>query len=92
MPVEAPVTTASLRVSGIDLLPLCHAGLQHDFDAAILLFAEGFVEFGTLVETDAVRDYKGGIDLAPLDPLYELREVMLHRGLRHSQRQTAIEC
>jgi hypothetical protein len=55
IPVEASVTTASLRWdSGIGCL--LHARLQDDLDAAVLLVAETLVKLGPLLKRGGVRD------------------------------------
>src|SRR3954469_5477206 len=45
------------------------SGLQHDFDAAVLLVAENFVHLGPLLEAHGVGDDEGRIDMALLDEL-----------------------
>src|SRR3954452_2679810 len=68
IPVEAPVTTASLRWLS-DMDRLLHTGLEDNLDAAVLLVAEGLVEFGSLFERGCVGDDEGRIDVAVLDAL-----------------------
>src|SRR5256885_13552275 len=41
--------------------------LHHDLDAAVLLVAEGLVEFGPFFERCPMGDDKGRVDLALLD-------------------------
>src|SRR4051812_16908030 len=62
-----------------------------DLDAAVLLGAKCLVKLRSLFERGAVRDDEGRIDLAFLDPFEKLGQVMLHRGLRHAERQSAID-
>src|SRR5882757_6314457 len=65
--------------------------LHDDLDAAVLLGAEGLVELWALFESSAMRDDEGWVDLALLHPLKQLRQVMLHRGLGHSEREAAVD-
>src|SRR5215207_2948733 len=67
------------------------SGLQDNLDAALLLVAKFLVELRSVLEARAVGYDKGGIDLALLDEREELRQVMLDRGLRHAEGQTAID-
>src|ERR1700704_843385 len=68
IPVEAPVTTASLRWVA-DMGRLLHAGLEDNLDAAVLLVAKSFVKFRPFFERGRVGDDEGGIDVAVLDAL-----------------------
>ena len=88
--VEAPVTTASLRWVS-DMGRLLHTGLEYDLDAAVLLVAESLVKFRPFFERRGVSDDEGRIDVAILDALQKLRQVVLDRRLRHPERQSPID-
>src|SRR3954451_15585333 len=90
IPVEAPVTTASLRWLS-DMGRLLHTGFEDNLDAAVLLVAESLVELRPLFERSRVSDDEGGIDVAVLDALQQLRQVVLDRRLRHPERQSSID-
>src|SRR5690242_16119546 len=64
---------------------------QHHLDAAILLVAEGLVELRPLFERDLVGDHEGRIDLTILNSLHQLRQIMLHRSLRHPEGEAAVD-
>src|SRR5437588_7550908 len=65
--------------------------LHHDLDAAVLLVAEGLVEFGSFFERCPMGDDKGRVDLALLDAFHELRQIVLHWRLGHAEGQAAID-
>src|SRR5947209_2617696 len=90
---RSPASMMRVRVvSLIDIvLSLRSASRLHDdFDAAVLLIAKGLVELRPFLEVGAVRDDKGRIDLAFLDPLHQLWQVMLHRRLSHAEGQPPV--
>src|SRR5438270_6925109 len=99
MPVEAPVTIASWRgcvEEAMTFTPESVRGtfsvrLHHDLDAAVLLVADCLVEGRPLFQRRAMRDHEGGIDLAFFDSLEQGRQIVLHRRLRHTERQPAID-
>src|SRR5947209_2991054 len=99
MPVEAPVTIASWRgcvEEAMTFTPESVRGtfsvrLHHDLDAAVLLVTECLVEVRPLFQRRAMRDHEGGIDLAFFDSLEQRRQIVLHRRLRHAERQPAFD-
>src|SRR4051795_1216860 len=98
MPVDAPVTTASFRcVSSMGCLlaayfaRLLQAGLEYHLDATVLLLAEHLIEIRAVFERRHVRDDEGRINLSILDQLHELRQIVLHRRLRHPEGQPAVD-
>src|SRR4029079_10044766 len=62
-----------------------HSRLEDDLDASVLLVSKYSVKFGRFVERGNVRDYKGWVDLAVFNQFQKPRQVMLNRGLRHSE-------
>src|SRR5205807_4460531 len=64
--------------------------LHHDLDAAVLLVAKRLVELRPLRERRAMRDHEGRIDLALLNPLEQLRQIALHRRLRHAESEPSV--
>src|ERR1700712_5338562 len=91
MPVDAPVTTASCLIAWL-MGSSFRSGLHDDLDAAVLLGAERLVEFGTLFKRCAMCDDEGRINVAVLDVLKKLGQVMLHGRLRHPKCQPTIDC
>ena len=63
---------------------LLHARLQDNLDAAVLLVTECLVQLRPLLKRGRMSDYERGID-ALLDALKQLRQVVLHRSLRHAE-------
>src|SRR5205809_786620 len=88
MPVEAPVTTASLRALVVIVIS---SGVEHDLDAAVLLVAKGLVELRAGFELGPVSDDERRIDFTILDALEQLGQIALHRRLRHPERQPTID-
>src|SRR5258708_40111787 len=64
--------------------------LHHDLDAAVLLVAEGLVEFGPFFERCPMGDDEGRFDLALLDAFPELRQILLHRRLGPAEGQATM--
>src|SRR6267378_7842137 len=94
MPVEAPVTMANCAATRFVSKRSSRSRsswLHHHLDAFVLLVAERLVEFRSLFEGGAVRDHEGRIDLAFLDALEQLRQVVLHGSLGHAEGKTAID-
>src|SRR3954467_10150695 len=58
---------AMFETFSIIILSVLWLGLQHDFDAAVLLVAEHLVHFGALLKADGMCDDKGRIDMAILN-------------------------
>src|SRR5438105_7322679 len=67
------------------------SGLHHDLDAAVLLVPKGLVQFRPLFKGCPVGDDEGRIDLAFLDALQKLRQIVLHRSLGHAEGEAAVD-
>src|SRR5690348_10191917 len=65
-------------------------GLQHHFDALILLLQEHVKSFGRLVQCHAMRDKEGWVDIAVLDALQQGFHVAVRVGLTGLNRNTAV--
>src|SRR3954464_6820931 len=85
MPLDAPVTMASLReLMALLLLFLFrsgHLGLQDDLGVGVLLVVPVAVHLSRLLERSAVRDEESSIDLPLLDHLEQRLGVFLDMGL-----------
>src|SRR5690606_26157779 len=81
---------------GVSANPLCEglaealSGLEHDFDAAVVLVTERLVHFRPLLEADAVGDDEGRIDLPFLNAFEQVIGPAIDVGLAHAEGQALV--